>query len=157
MATSDVIKALNKVLSGELKEAYWHKDTFDLNLGRDTKLEVRFNNTKIINFRLEKEIEITKWCRADDYDFIYEEYDRSYHVSDLDNSEDFKKLKTRYFKKYTKAELTKAKAEEHFGAGVGDKDYLTISHTLYSDLNLECKKENMKEITNRLKSLLKLL
>lgn len=157
VTTQDVIKALNKVLPKELEKSYWNENLFEARLSRDITFEVRFNSTEIIDFKLGKEIEVTKWCKAEDYDFIYEEYDRSYHVGDIDDSKDFKKLKSKYFKKYTKTELNKAKVEECFDACIGDKDYLIISHTLRSDLNLECRKENMKEITNRLKSLLKLL
>lgn len=181
LTISEVVNSLNKVLSKELEQDYQCDNVFKLNLNtsnkvnltfkdttrtylnlhtnvnKNTRLEVIFKDTIITCFKIDTSVEVTKWCKAEDYDFIYEEYDRTYNIGELDDSEDFKKLKSKYFKKYNNTELSKAKAIEYFDAEIGDKDYLYIFHTLRSDLNIECKKENLKEITNRLNSLLKLL
>lgn len=94
---------------------------------------------------------------AGNYDFVYEEYDRTYYIGDIDDSDDFKKIKSKHFKEYTPTQLNKVKVEQYFGAEVGDKDSLYAYQIFKSKLDIECKKENFKEIEKRLKDLLSLI
>lgn len=165
LTNDEVIKHLNKKLNKNLKECSYSKNkfTFTISIGEyrgvctHQILDISFNKDSISEIRITKEVDFGKWT-ADDYDFVFEEYDRTLHVLlDLKDSSDFKKIKAEYFKSNTEDSLKKAKAEECFGASVGDKDSLEVHHIICSKLNLECKKENLKEIENRINYLLVLV
>lgn len=161
LSNDEVIKHLNKKLNKNLKECSYSKNKFTFTISSDEYrgvcthqiLDISFNKDSISEVRITKGVDFGKWT-ADDYDFVFEEYDRTLHVLDLKDSSDFKKIKAEYFKSNTEASLKKAKAEEYFGASVGDKDSLEAHHIVCSKLNLECKKENLKEIESRINSLL---
>lgn len=164
LSNGDVVKYLNKKLNKEFKQDWYSKDNFKMTVYSSSSgntytckvLELSFYKDYISSIRVVKDIDFGKWC-ANHYDFVYEEYDRTLHVGDLEDSSDFNKIKSKYFKHNTSTVLKKAKAEERFDAGVGDKDSLGVSHIVSSELNLECKKENLKELENRINSLLVLV
>ena len=170
LSNEEVIKYLNKnlgkKLNKEFEQSSYSENKFTITLLSNNNyggsynrkiLELYFNKDSVSMIRVVKEIDFGKWC-ANHYDFVYEEYDRTLHVGDLENSSDFKKIKSKYFKSNnTSAILKKANAEECFDAGVGDKDSLSVCHIVSSERNLECKKENLKELENRINSLLVLV
>ena len=154
MTIEDTVKTLNNYLPNSLDKI--RDNYYCANLKNAFKLEVEFKNNKLIRFTAEKEIDFGKWT-AGHYDFVYEEYDRTYYVDDLDNSNDFKKIKSKYFREYNSTQLDKVKVEQYFGAEIGDKDSLYAYQIFKSNLDIECKKENIKEIEKRLKDLLSLI
>ena len=154
ITVEDTVKILNKLLPNPLEES--RDNCYYSNLKNGFKLTVQFRSNDIVGFVAEKEIDFGKWT-AGNYDFVYEEYDRTYHIDGLDNSNDFRKIKSKYFREYNSTQLNKVKVQQHFGAEVGDKDSLYVYQTFNSTLNIECKKENIKEVEKRLKDLLSLI
>lgn len=155
LTTEETIKAINKFLPEELYQDTWSKEFYKCSLSKDKQLIIRFGKNMITYAQIENDIELGRWCEPEQYDFVYEEYDRTLHTSNLDNSEDFEKLKKKYFKSFKESVLEKANVSMRYSAGVGDKNTLIIGQDFVCDLGIELKKDNLKEITKRLKSLLK--
>lgn len=170
LSNEEVIKYLNKNLGKKLNKEFEQSSCSDnrytITLSKDNYwggsynrkiLTLVFNKDSVSTLRVVKEIDFGNWC-ANNYDFVFEEYDRTLHIGDLENSSDFNKIKSKYFKSNnTSAILKKSNATERFDAGVGDKDSLQVCHIVSSDLSLECRKENLKELENRINSLLTLV
>lgn len=165
LSNEEVVKYLNKKLNKEFTQEGYSKDNFEVTLLNSKQgnvrirkvLELYFKKDSISNIRLIKVVDFGTRC-ATHFDFVHQECDRTLYVGNLEDSSDFKKIKSKYFKhNNTSTVLKKAKAKEDFDAGVGDKDSLEAYHIVSSELNLECKKENLKELENRINSLLTLM
>lgn len=165
LSNEEVVKYLNKKLNKEFIQDLYSKDKFEVTLLNNNQgnvrickvLELCFKKDSISNIRIIKVVDFGNRC-ATRFDFVHEECDRTLYVGDLKNSLDFDKIKSVYFKtNNTPTVLKKAKAKERFDAGVGDKDSLEAYHIVSSELNIECKKENLKELENRINSLLTLV
>lgn len=161
ISIEDFIEKLNKDLSIDLKSGYnpssYHinEKFYGLKIQGYT-LSIGFIKENISRLVLSYEQDISRWTSAGAYDFIYEEYDRTLHIDNLDNSEDFEKLKKQYFNKYLKQSY-KYGVEQSFDVYIGDKDTLSIGRTLKMSLQLERKKDNYKDICSKIKYFMSLV
>lgn len=161
ISVEDFIKKISKDISLDLESGYkpssYHIDEkFYGTKIKDYTLSIGFIKEKISRVILSCEYDISRWTSPDNYDFIYEEYDRTYHIDNLDKSKDFEKLKKQYFSDCI-AKTFKNGVTQSFDASIGDKDILSISRTIQMPLKLERKKDTYKDICSKIKYFISLV
>lgn len=107
--------------------------------------------------------DIQKWASPDEYPFLFEEYDRSLHMSE--GGKAYNELKARYENKLTLAnEKAIKKIEKDFKCkiktnsylSIGDKDWLTYEFGVNIDFlgDLSLNKEKLKDVTKIIKGII---
>lgn len=161
ISIEDFIEKLSKDLSLDLNcgykpNSYYMNEQFYGMKIKGYTLSIGFIKEKISRVVLSCEYDVSRWTSPGDYDFIYEEYDRTLHIDNLDGSKDFEKLKNKYFPNCT-SKTFKNGVTQSFEAGIGDKDILSISRTLRMPLDLERKKDNYKDVCSKIKYFISLV
>lgn len=155
--SNDIIKAQGFICECDFRNIL-HKEINGLN--NDYIIDVDINSKKIININLRKNVELERWVKASEYDFLYEEYDGNIlAVDDLENSRHLKSLSDKYFNKINVKKIGNYTIDGKLEPYVGDKRTLYLMHII--DMNLkkgiELKKENIKDIMKLIGDFVKII
>lgn len=152
----DVLKVQGFISQSKFEENLLSK----IHVPFDYSINFRFKGTKILSATLIKEVDLGRYLTNNDYDFIWNEYDNNvmiYH-DDIPTSKDYAKIKQKHFKPVNITKLNKFEVFEEFDAnGGGDKGSADAYHKIILIFNkgLELKKENIKEVEDCIKELIK--
>lgn len=124
-------------------------------------LEFDIKSNKLVDIKLSKEVELGRWIKEHEYDFLFEEYDSTLHVNHdyLRKSESMKAIIKEHFRTIADKKIDKYNISQYYDAGIGDKRTLYVEHNVNIAIKkpIELKKSNMKEIKDIVREFIKVL